>query len=314
MGDWDGKMKHLAALAPDDFVRWLVPDGHFVKELPTNFASREIDGDVLWDIRIKKRPTLLHLEFQVKPETKMGHRMWEYNVEACLKYKRPVHSVVVYLQRPGSPQARPPYCMRLPNGRNVHEFWYDVIELCKVDTEQLFQRGLKGLLPLVPLTQEGKRQHAVERVIEELLEPGVRNSEGLLWLTYGLAGLVLKKENDKNWLRRRFAMLKDILKESWTFQEMRDELSEELRGELRNELRDELRDKFLLEGKAQGLAQMRQAVVDIVQDCFPELEQLAKDVVANITDLTQLRHLLVKLSSSAHSPEQARQILLAFKQ
>jgi hypothetical protein len=47
MGDWDGKMKHLAALAPDDFVRWLVPGGHFVKELPTNFASREIDGDVL---------------------------------------------------------------------------------------------------------------------------------------------------------------------------------------------------------------------------------------------------------------------------
>ncbi len=166
-----------------------------------------------------------------------------------------------------------------------------MVELCKVDTGQLFQRGLKGLLPLVPLTREGNRRQAVEQVIEELLAPGVQNSEGLLWLTYGLAGLVLKKENDKNWLRRRFGMLKDILEGSWTFQEMRDE--------------------FLLEG---GIAQMRQAVVDVVQECFPELEQLAKDVVANISDLTQLRHLLVKLSSSAHSAEQARQILLAFKQ
>ena len=89
-------------------------------------------------------------------------------------------------------------------------------------------------------------------------------------------------------------MLKDILKESWTFQEMRDEL----------------RNECLLEG---GLIQIRQDVVDIVQDRFPELEQLAKDVVSHITDLTQLRHLLLKLSSSAHSAEQARQILLAFK-
>ncbi len=106
-------------------------------------------------------------------------------------------------------------------------------------------------------------------------------------------------------------LLKDILEGSWTFREMRDELSEKLRGELSEKLRGELRDEFLLEGKAQGLAQ---AIVDIVQDCFPELEQLAKDVVANITDLTQLRHLLVKLNSSAHSAEQARQILLAFAQ
>ncbi len=302
MVDWDGKMKHLAALAPDDFVRWLVCDGQFVKELPTNFASREIDGDVLWDIRIKGRPTLLHLEFQVKSETMMGRRTWEYNVEACLKYKQPVYSVVIYLQKPGSPQARPPYRVTLPDGRNVHEFWYDVVELCKVETEQLLQSGLKGLLPLVPLTREGKRQQAVERVIEELLEPGVQNAEALLWLTYGLAGLVLKKEDDQNWLKRRFAMLKDILEESWTFREMRDELLQ----------------KGLVEGKAQGIAegivQMRQAVVDIVQECCPELAQLAKDVVAPVTDLTQLRHLLVKLSSTAHSAEQARQVLLAFGQ
>jgi predicted transposase YdaD len=253
---------------------------------------------------------LLHLEFQVTPETKMGHRMWEYNVEACLKYKQPVHSVVVYLQRPGSPQARPPYRVQLPNGRSVHEFWYDVVELYKVETEQLFQSELKGLLPLVPLTREGKKYQSIERVIGKLQEPGVRNSEGLLWLTYGLAGLVLKKENDKNWLRRRFAMLKDILEESWTFQEMRDELLQ--KGLV------EGKAQGLVEGKAQGLAQglvqLRQAVVDVVQECFPELAELAKDVVANISDLTQLRHLLVKLSSSAHSPEQARQILLAFKQ
>ena len=53
-----------------------------------------------------------------------------------------------------------------------------MVELCKVDTGQLFQRGLKGLLPLVPLTREGNRRQAVEQVIEELLAPGVRKFRG----------------------------------------------------------------------------------------------------------------------------------------
>jgi hypothetical protein len=75
MSKWDGKMKHLVALTPEDFVHWLVRDGEFVAELPTNFASREIDGDVLWDIRIRRKPTLLHLELQVKPDRNMGYRM-----------------------------------------------------------------------------------------------------------------------------------------------------------------------------------------------------------------------------------------------
>jgi hypothetical protein len=94
-------------------------------------------------------------------------------------------------------------------------------------------------------------------------------------------------------------LLKDILEQSWTFREMRDEL------------REKLRDELLLEG---ALVQLRLAMVEIMQERFPELAELAKDVVANIIDLTQLRHLLVKLVSSAHSAEQARQILLTFAQ
>ena len=101
-------------------------------------------------------------------------------------------------------------------------------------------------------------------------------------------------------------MLKDILEESWTFREMHDELLQ--KGLV------EGKAKGIAEGKAEGIGQMRQAVVDVVQECCPELAQLAKDVVANITDLTDLRHLLVKLSSSAHNAERARQVLLTFAQ
>ncbi len=62
------------------------------------------------------------------------------------------------------------------------------------------------------------------------------------------------------------------------------------------------------EEKAQGLAQARQAVKDFVQEHFPELAQLADEVVATVDNLPQLVRLSIKLGG-AQSAEQARQIL-----
>src|SRR5205807_3159616 len=116
-----------------------------------------------------------------------------------------------------------PYQVKLPNGKVVHEFSFNVIELCKMQAEQLFQTGLKGLLPLIPLTQDGQQHDVVERVIDELQQSGVKKSGDLLSLTYNLAGLVFEGESEQLWLVRRFEMLKDILEESWTYQRIKEE-------------------------------------------------------------------------------------------
>jgi len=50
MGHWDGNLKHIVNLAPEDFVRWLVRDAHFKGELSANFATRKVNGDILWQI------------------------------------------------------------------------------------------------------------------------------------------------------------------------------------------------------------------------------------------------------------------------
>jgi len=84
MGQWDGNLKHLVNLAPEDFVRWLVGDAQFKGELSANFATRKVDGDILWQIAINQERSGLHLELQVGPDSNMGHRMWEYNVEASI--------------------------------------------------------------------------------------------------------------------------------------------------------------------------------------------------------------------------------------
>lgn len=87
--------------------------------------------------------------------------------------------------------------------------------------------GLKGILPLVPLTQDGQDHDAIEYVIKKLQQPGVKKRDELLSLTYGLAGLVFENENDHDWLQRRFAMLEDILDESWTFRELKQKAHKE---------------------------------------------------------------------------------------
>ena len=53
---------------------------------------------------------------------------------------------------------------------------------------------------------------------------------------------------------------------------------------------------------------MRQAIVDVMQEDFPELVQLAKEVVATIDNPVQLVRLTAKLGG-AQDAEQARKIL-----
>ena len=66
-------------------------------------------------------------------------------------------------------------------------------------------------------------------------------------------------------------------------------------------------------GHAQDLAQTRQTVVDFVRDDFPELVQLAEEVVATIDNMPQLGRLSAKLGG-AQNAEQAHKILSALAQ
>ena len=81
--------------------------------------------------------------------------------------------------------------------------------------------------------------------------------------------------------------MEDIMEGSWVYQEMTA--------------------RSLEKGRQQGL---QQAAISIVTACFPTLEQLAKVIIATITDLKQLEVLIVELSVSS-SQEQTKEILLS---
>jgi predicted transposase YdaD len=106
--------------------------------------------------------------------------------------------------------------------------------------------------------------------------------QDLLPLGYAFAALVFKKEDQREWLRKRFEMLHDMLEESWAYQEMVQ--------------------KGLQQGLEQGLQEgelraLRQAIVDVVQERFPEIMASVKKRVQTIEDPSLLRLVIVKMST-----------------
>ena len=156
----------------------------------------------------------------------------------------------------------------------------------KLTSEELLQTGLVGLLPLLPLTRDGARREVVEKMITGLIS--AEKTESLL-IGYALASKVLK--DDLKWLRRRFAMFGDILRDTPVFQEV---LAEGL-------------EKGLKEGE---LRAQRQTLLAVVQERFAGIVDLAKKQADAIEDSEALRRLIVKMST-VQTSEEARQYLLS---
>jgi hypothetical protein len=122
----------------------------------------------------------------------------------------------------------------------------------------------KGLFPLVPLMRGGARRKVVEEIIERLQPAHDTISKELLALTGLFAGLAFSKPGDKKWSERRFAMLKDILKDSPVYQNVKAGGREEERDE--------------------RIRSLQQKLLDVFQERYPKLNKLAQKKLALIDD------------------------------
>src|SRR5581483_11510476 len=127
-----------------------------------------------------------------------------------------------------------------------------------------------GLLPLLPLTNGGTEPERLASTIATLY---AADEYELLSLTKLLAGLVMKHKSQQDLLERLFAMYKDIVEESWVYQQIVQ------RG---------------LE-KGLGLGEQR-ALVAIIQRRFPDIVPTAKELIDGITDADTLEKLVGEVS------------------
>jgi len=290
--EWDTGLKLLIGEKPQDFISWLVPGAKYSRVVSPHLPGRKIDADSLFEITLNGKAMLFHIEFQSYRDLSIVKRLWEYNVRATLKYKLPVLSFVFYLKREKKP-AESPYIWELPNGEVIHRFQFAVVKLWEEHAETLKQTGLVGLLPLIPLTQDGSQLEVVDEVITRLEANGDESISELLALTYLLSTLVFKAKNEREWLDRRFAMLDDIIRSSWGYKKIKREGLEE----------------GLQKGLQKALEDLRLTLLEVVRGRFPALEPVAKKTAKAINEPTILRHMIVQLSM-AESEEMAKQALL----
>jgi hypothetical protein len=126
-----------------------------------------------------------------------------------------------------------------------------------------------------------------------------------LWIGYALAAKVMK--HDLSWLRRRFAVFSDFLRDSPVYQEV---LEEGLEKGLEKGLEQGLATGLQKGLQAGELHAQRQTLRDVVQERFPELAYLAREQAEATDDAELLRRLTVKISV-AQTPGDAEQYLLA---
>src|SRR5260221_504937 len=305
-GKWDTSTKRLIGENPAHFIQWLLPGATLIKEAisrPLNLNNREIEEDNLFEILLNGHLCSAHFELQTSRDDTMARRMWEYNALATFSYNRPTYSCVIYLKKCRATE--PFYNWTFPNGEVIHRFSFKVVELWKISPEAIKQTGLAGLFPLMVLAQDGKQPTVVEEIIGSVRASGEPSAPELLSLTYILASLVFEKEADRLWQKRRFGMLRDVLRDTWAYQEIMQEGREEgLQLGIQ-----EGRQEGLQEGLQQRLKDQRQILMTIMQAHFPDLVSLAKKQMNEVQDPDMLQQMVLQLLV-AQSGEQAQQVLL----
>ena len=300
---YDESMKKFVGANPQSFIEWLHPGASFVRAFPTELQSRDIFVDALCEILLNGESLMLHLEFQRDIKPGMPLRLLEYNVFATRTYKKRILSCVIYLIDDGIIE-EPPLIWRLEDGTELLEFHYLSICIWDVDPAKFTQPGREGILPLVLLTKGNATPDVVEMVIERLVAAG---KQDLLPTTRLLASLVFKDNPAYiDWLDRRFAMLRDILRDTEAYQQ----ILQEGRTEGVKEGEEKGRQEGVKEGEILGL---RLTLLNILHKRFPDVMQLARSQVDSINNPALLLDAIMK-AIEAQSVEEILRLLLELSQ
>ena len=152
---------------------------------------------------------------------------------------------------------------------------------------------------------KGARQTRDETIGTMIEGLRIAGKDDILALGYTFAGLVYQTEDDRQWLKRRFAMFHDILEDSWSYQEI---VQKGLDQGLQKGF-----DQGLKKGLDQGIGQgelitSRQFLARIIEKHFPPLLYLAQQKAAQLTTIDKLNKVIDKLLE-VQTLEQARQVL-----
>ncbi|MDQ2907478.1 MAG: Rpn family recombination-promoting nuclease/putative transposase [Chloroflexota bacterium] len=303
---WDEGLKRILAESPQDFITWLVRDAVYLNQVSSELyleleRHRKVVADAVCTCTLYGQPIAVHVEFQSESDRDMALRLLEYNVVVERKHHCPVISCVIYLRK-DHPIVESPLIKMLEDGQPIYQFHFLVIKLWELSADDLVRAHLPGILALLPLTKNGRDREVIEEMITQLQ---VQKKEEVLSLGYLLASLTWKEDEEQRWLKRRFNMLYEALRESWAFKEIWDEGQEVGLEKGRQEGRQEGFEK----GRQEGLAMLRKAVLAQIEKRFPRLLRMAQGMVTITSEPAALGQMLLGITL-AQTVEEAQAALL----
>ncbi|MCC5617818.1 Rpn family recombination-promoting nuclease/putative transposase [Nostoc sp. CHAB 5836] len=212
---FDNLCKFLVENFSSDFATWLLGEPIALTELsPKELSIEPIRADAL--ILRQSEEIVLHIEFQTQPDKNIPFRMTDYRLRVYRRFPgKRMHQVVVYLQKTDSELVQQ---TTFTLEETFHRF--QVIRLWEQPTEIFLQTP--GLLPFAVLSNTSNKTNTLQKVAAQIDNiSDQRTQSNLAASTFILAGLVLEKEEIQRLLRR------DIMRESVTYQSIKDEGSQE---------------------------------------------------------------------------------------
>ena len=247
---FDTVCKFLVETFSTDFATWLLGKPATLTELsPSELSLEPIRADAL--ILLQSEETILHLEFQSRPDSNMAFRMADYRLRVYRRFpEKAMRQVVIYLQ-PSPSDALYQTTFEIPGTR--HEF--EVIRLWEQPSSIFL--SAPGLLPFTVLSATEDRPDLLRQVARQIETlPEARLQSNVAASTAILAGLLLDKDLIQRILR------KEMMQESVIYQDIKAEGLLEGRQEGLLEGRQEGllegRQEGLLEGRQEGLLEGRQ--------------------------------------------------------
>ncbi|MFZ9267267.1 MAG: hypothetical protein ACO23P_10985, partial [Vulcanococcus sp.] len=166
----DDFCKQLVAQHPESVGGWVlrVTQGWQASEpqgwelLDRELSSAPLHADSVVLLPQAESASILHLEFQTRPDRLIAERMLEYWIRLHRRFHKPIQQVVIHLKPTTSPLAR---IEQLKVGGTQHQF--SNLRLWEQDPEPLLADP--ALLPLAVLARDPSRSGALLRRVGQRL-------------------------------------------------------------------------------------------------------------------------------------------------
>ncbi|MCY7272793.1 MAG: Rpn family recombination-promoting nuclease/putative transposase [Phormidesmis sp. CAN_BIN44] len=211
---YDDTCRFLAEHFSADFASWLLGESIALTEIkPSELSLEPIRADAL--ILLQSDESVLHLEFQTRPDPEIPFRMLDYRSRVYRRDRnKTMRQVVIYLKQTGSDLVRQ---TSFTLERTRHDF--DVVRLWEQPDDLFLQ--YPGLLPFAALSLTNDPEATLRQVaqaVNQISDPTTQAN--LIAASAILAGLRLEDEVIYRVLRR------DIMQESTVYRSIQREAQE----------------------------------------------------------------------------------------